>query len=64
MKASVPIFAALMCAALSAAADTVWLDESGVWDRMSAGHGKCQAHTNGVDILLTTIVEVYDVFIV
>ena len=31
----------------------MWLDESGVWDRMSAGHGKCQAHTNGVDILGT-----------
>ena len=36
--------AALAC--LAACADTVWLDEAGIWDRMSAGHGKSGPFTN------------------
>ena len=43
--------------AFLASGDVVWLDESGVWDRMSAGHGKSQVHTNGVDILGTKCVR-------
>ncbi len=45
------VLAALMLAAFSASADIVWLDEPGVWDRMSAGHGISQACTNGVSLL-------------
>ena len=31
----------------AAHADTVWLDEPGVWDRMSGGHGRSWVCTNG-----------------
>jgi len=37
-------------AGLSAFADTVWLDGAGVWDRMSAGHGKSMPFTNATGV--------------
>lgn len=34
-------------AALVAVADTVWLDEPGVWERMSGGHGRSRPAPKG-----------------
>ena len=46
---------AALCAAmcvLSAKADTVWLDEPGIWDRMSGGHGRSWVCTNGQKMVM------------
>ena len=37
---------------LSVATETVWLDEAGVWDRMSAGHGRSWVCTNGQKMVM------------
>ena len=39
-------------AALLAVADTVWLDEPGVWERMSGGHGRSWLCTNGQNMVM------------
>ena len=39
-------------AALVAVADTVWLDEPGVWERMSGGHGRSWLCTNGQNMVM------------
>ena len=33
------------------AMETVWLDESGLWERMSGGHGRSRVCTNGNDMV-------------
>ena len=47
MMRCVEIACAATMMAAAAAADTVWLDEPGIWERMSGGHGRSWVCTNG-----------------
>ena len=44
--------ACVAMAAHAAVADTVWLDEPGVWERMSGGHGRSRPCTNGQNMVM------------
>ena len=41
----------MLTAVAAAFADTVWLDEPGIWERMSGGHGRSLVCTNGNDMV-------------